>query len=31
LNSLMKVVLNSWHENNKIKIDVLELENIKET
>ena len=31
LNSLMKVVLNSWRENNKIKIDVLELENIKET
>lgn len=31
LNSLMKVVLNSWHENNKMKIDVIELENIKGT
>ena len=31
LNSLMKVVLNSWRENNKLKIDVLELENLKET
>lgn len=31
LNSLMKVVLNSWHENNKIKINVIEMENIKAT
>lgn len=30
LNSLMKVVLNSWCEKNNVKIDVLELEDIKE-
>jgi hypothetical protein len=28
LNSLMEVLLNSWRKNNKLKIDVIELENI---